>query len=187
MGTISRNRIGFAIALGLGLLITTFCIAAKKPQVSGTQAVQNKTCGYYLRYPKGSQLDHPSDCVLKITPPSNLYPKWVSELSLTLYTATLDQPALGQTPDGDPNAKPVGSIKGGGMTFQKTLYEDAAMSHRMITWVYEGRGKYRKYRFEGYLRGTVPEVMDLHVKDWDPDKFAEKTFDEMVETFVPMK
>ncbi len=61
------------------------------------------------------------------------------------------------------------------------------MSHQMITVVYEGEGKFRKYRFEGFMRAANPEVMDLHVKNWDPEKLAENTFDGMVSTFIPLK
>jgi hypothetical protein len=37
------------------------------------------------------------------------------------------------------------------------------------------------------LKAGNPEVMDMHVKNWDPEKLAEKTFDDLVSTFVPLK
>lgn len=176
----------FSTALVLGLAAASIAAAGQKTKKSSLQSVQNKTCGFWLRYPKGSQLEHPSDCALKIIPPTAFWPKWVAEASLTLYTAPVRQPSLGETPEGEPNPEPAGSLKAGGMTFTKTIFMDAAMSHRMITVVYEGEGKYRKYRFEGFMRATVPEVMDLKVENWDPEKLAESTFDELVSTFIPL-
>ena len=44
-----------------------------------TQSIQNKHCGYYFRYPKGSILDRPSDCVLKITLPSFPGADWIQD------------------------------------------------------------------------------------------------------------
>jgi hypothetical protein len=171
----------------LGLLGVSFSTAEQKPKGSALQTVQNKTCGFWLRYPKLSQLDHPSDCVLKITPPASYWPQWVADASLTLYTAPVSQSQMGETPAGEPNPEQPTPIKAGGMTFTKTVYEDSAMSHHMITVVYEGEGKYRKYRFEAFLNAANPETMDLHVDNWDPEKFTEEKFDELVSTFRPMK
>lgn len=187
MKRVLNHRVMLPIFLILGLFTVSFAGTEKDPKGPALQSVQNKQCGFWLRYPKASQLEHPSDCVLKIIPPDTYWPKWVSEASLTLYTAPVSQAQIGETPEGEPNTDPVGTLKAGGMTFTKTIYMDAAMSHRMITVVYEGEGKYRKYRFEGYLRATVPEVMDMHVDNWDPEKFAEQKFDELVLTFVPLK
>jgi len=177
----------FFIALLLELFTAGFAEAGQKSKGPALQSVQNKQCGFYLRYPKASQLEHPSDCALKIIPPAAIWPKWVAEASLTLYTAPVSQPQIGETPEGEPNPAPAGFIRAGGMKFTKTIFEDAAMSHRMITVVYEGEGKYRKYRFEGFMRAAVPEVMDLHVENWDPVKLAESTFDKLVSTFIPLK
>ena len=48
------------------------------------QDIQNKHCGFYLRYPKGSKLERPGDCALKITFPPTPGAEWISETSLTL-------------------------------------------------------------------------------------------------------
>ncbi len=183
MRNVILKNLLFPIALAL-ILLAPFAAQAKKPKTSATQSIQNKTCGYYLRYPKGSTLDRPGDCVLRITLPK-AKEAWVNEQTLTLYTAPLDQKDLGEPPAGE--VQPDGFLMIGRMKLTKSMAMDAAMSHRMVTIVYEGQYGKRKYRLEGFMNSAVPEVMDLHPKHWDPVKTAEKLFDGLVSTFRPFQ
>jgi len=176
-----RNRIIFATALGLGLSAVALAGQATKAKPSGFQTVENKHCGYWIRYPKGSQLEHPSDCALRIVLPATGWPEWIREATLTLYTAPPGQEPIGETPAGESTS--TSFLVAGGLKFSKTIFEDAAMSHRYITVLYEAQGKNHKYRLQGLLTAAVPEVMDLKVKNWDPQKSAEKIFDGLALSF----
>jgi hypothetical protein len=180
-----RNGPFLVILVTLGLGVAAIAGTSKKTKPSAFLNIENKTCAYYLRYPRGSTLEHPSDCALKIILPTKDYPKWISEADFTLYTAPPGTDPIAETPDGE--SSPAGFIMAGGLKFTKTVFADAAMSHRYITVLYEAQGKSHRYRLQGFLTAVVPEVMDLHVKNWDPEKSAEKIFDGMALNFRPME
>ena len=171
----------------LALACATLALAGagKKAKTGSLQTVENKTCGYWIRYPKGSQLEHPSDCSLKIILPPFPAQQWISEASLTLSTAPAGQAVTAEAPDGEQVS--TGSLVSGGMRFSKTIFVDAAMSHRYVTVLYEAQGKAHKYRLQGLLAAAVPDVMGLHVEHWDPVKSAEKIFDGLVLNFRPLE
>jgi len=185
MRCVLRNRFIFLAALAMGLGAAAFAAGGKKTKGTGLLTAGNKACGYWIRYPQGSTLDHPSDCALKITLPLAGYPKWINEVSMTLYTAPKGTEDFGEKPD--PSASPAGYLKAGGLKFTKTVFLDAGMSHRWITLFYEAQGKKHRYQLKGFLNSVVPEVMDEHPKDWDPQRSAEKIFDGMVLNFRPLE
>ena len=174
----------YSMVLLLGFFVATLA-EGKKSKSSGLQTVENKQCGYWIRYPKGSTLDHPSDCGLKITLPLKDYPKWVNEVSFTLYTAPLGEGKFGEEPD--PASTPDGFLVSGRMKFSKKVFLDAGMSHRWVTVFYEAQGKSHRYQLKGFMNSVVPEVMDQHPKNWDPQKSAEKIFDGMALNFRPLE
>ena len=156
----------FAITLALGLSAAALAGQDKKTKTTGLETVWNKHCGYWFRYPKGSKLEHPSDCALKIILPPTPEAAWISEATLTLYTAPPGKDEIGEAPAGESASD--GTLMAGGLKLTKTVFMDAAMSHRYITVLYEGQGKNHRYRLQGLLTAVVPEVMDLHVENWDP-------------------
>ena len=184
MGRNLKDALILSIAFALVLPAIALAGEAQKAAAGGFQTVLNKSCGYWIRYPKGSTLGHPSDCALQITLPQP-GEKWISEESLTLYTAPLGQDEFGEKPD--PASTPDGFLVAGGIKFSKTVFLDAGMSHRWVTVFYEAEGKKHRYRLKGYLNSVVPEVMDLHLPHWDPQGSAEKIFNGMVSNFRPLE
>jgi len=180
-----RKRVVFMIVLALGLSAAAFAGEGKKPKSADLLTLENKPCGYWIRYPKKSKLEYPSDCALKIILHSRIGQDWMRQASLTVYTAPAGQTVIGEKPDGDPS--PAGFLMVGDMKFSKTLFLDAAMSHRYITVLYEGQGNIRKYRLEGRLTAVVPEVIDESIKNWNPVRSTEKIFDGMVSNFRPLE
>jgi len=159
--------------------------ATRAQSASPWQSIQNRTCGYYLRYPKGSQLERLGACTLKIDPPPFKGQEWIQSVSLTLEVTAAENGVATESPvDG---GEPTGSLVAGGMKFEKTVDGSAGAGHTLITVSYTAVGKKHQYHFVGFLSATNPELMEgQSVKNWDPQKSAEKIFDGMVLTFRPM-
>jgi hypothetical protein len=148
-------------------------------------SIQNKTCGYYLRYPKASTLERLGACTLKVILPPFQGQEWIQEASLTLEVTAAENGVATESPvDG---GEPTGSLVAGGMKFEKTTEGDAGAGHTFITVSYTAVGKKHQYHFVGILSATNPQLMEgQSAKDWDPQKSAEKIFDGLVLTFRPM-
>ena len=150
-------------------------------------SIQNKTCGYYLRYPKASQLERLSACTLKINLPPFHEAEWIQSASLTLEVTAAENGEATESPVDGEGSTPTGSLVAGGMKFEKTVDGDAGAGHTFITVSYTAVGKKHQYHFVGILSATNPQLMEgQSVKNWDPQKSAEKIFDGMVLTFRPM-
>lgn len=64
---------------------TSLSFAKSKPTPTPAFAVlENKDCGFSLRYPKNAKLEIQEGCSLKITPPSTKGQEWIEEAALTL-------------------------------------------------------------------------------------------------------
>ncbi len=159
--------------------------SSKTNNTASTQAIQNKTCGYYLRYPKGSQLEHPETCTLRIILPEFKGQEWIQEASITLEVTAAENGVATEKPvDGD--SPVIGTLTAGGMKFSKTVDGDAGAGHVHTIVSYTGVGKKHQYHFVGMLSSRNPEIEGKPVKNWDPQKSAEKIFDGLVLGFRPL-
>jgi hypothetical protein len=157
-------------------------LAGKTP---AWKVVQNKDCGFSLRYPKGSRLEKPSDCVLEITLPPTPGAKWIQEATLTLEVMESESQESGDNPENWD--EPERFILAGGLKFSKAVEEDDAAGHRYITVSYTALGKHHRYQFTGVLKAVNPELFDESVPHWNPQKSAEKIFDGVLLGFRPLE
>lgn len=157
------------------------------PNSSPWVSIQNKTCGYYLRYPKTSTLERPGACTLKINLPPFKGEEWIQSVWLELEVTEAKDGEATESPVDSEGSTPAGFLVAGGMKFEKTVDGSAGAGHTMITVSYTAVGKKHQYHFVGMLSATDPQLIEgSSVKNWDPQKAAEKIFDGMVLTFRPM-
>ncbi len=155
------------------------------PKPSSLLTLQNQHCGFWLRYPKGSRLEWPGDCVLKITLPPPADAPWIQEATLTLEVTAAENGEATESPlDGEDTS---GFLKTGRLTFSKSIDADPDAGHTQVMVSYTAVGKQHQYHFLGILRAGKPESAGKKASHWNAQKTAEKIFDGMLLNFKPQE
>jgi len=172
------------MALGLGLIGASS--GKTKTAAAGTSTVlQDKDCGFSLRYPKEAKLEVQEGCVLKITLPPIPGQDWIREANITLEVSGAK--------DGEATERPVdeeetiGYLVAGGLKFEKSLIvnTEAGLTHTMVS--YTAIGKKHQYHWLGIMTSADPAASGRPLQHWDPARSAQKIFDGFIQGFRPLE
>ncbi|HET9870212.1 MAG TPA: hypothetical protein VFR02_06945 [bacterium] len=171
-----------AILLTVGLGTVWARTPTPSTASSPWETVYNKTCGYWLRYPKGVKWERVGDCSFKLTWPETAI---IAGMTLTLevtpvHNGEADVPVDSEDP-------PTGSLVAGGLKFEKTVEDDRGAGHALVTVTYVALGKTHQYYWVGVLNAVEPSILGTPTPDWDPGKMAEKMFDGVLLGFRPLE
>ncbi len=179
-----RNKIGF---MALAVLFSLSNIANGKTKIpSNFSVLQNKECGFSLRYPKDAKLEIQEGCTVKITLPLIKGQEWIKEANITLEVSAAENGEATEKPMDD-LGEPAGTLIAGGLEFEKSIDTDngAGQQHTMVS--YTAIGKHHQYHWVGVMTSTDPGTLGKPIKDWNPEKSAQKLFDGFVSGFRPLE
>jgi hypothetical protein len=178
-----RNKTG---VIALAVLLSLFAISSGKTKTpSPFSVLQNKECGFSLRYPKEAKLEIQESCTLKITLPPIKGQEWIKEANITLEVSAAE--------NGEATEKPVdmeevtGTLLAGGLKFEKSVVSDSGAGHHHIMVSYTAIGKHHQYHWLGIMTAVDPGTLGKPLKNWDPERSAQKLFDGFISGFRPLE